>query len=231
MTLTGLAEDGSELKLSVPITFSHLPNVPNSPPAIHALAARKIIQDIEDGQHAIATSVPDDADLVARTVKASIVRLAKMYSISSSQTSFVAVDESGTQYDYRPLSNIPDNDLDPHGIPKRPMNAFMLFARRRRPQVGAENQSMRTGDVSKILSQEWRAMSPVGLFLAIPLFVSLSTGRQTMLFNRVQATQRDLQQQVPRLRLPPPPKQLSQTPGRRRRRGQPRHPSCTGCSE
>jgi hypothetical protein len=97
-----------------------------TPPAIHALAARKIIQDIEDGQHAITTSVPDDADLVARTVKASIVRLAKMYSISSSQTSFVAVDESGTQHDYRPLSSIPDNDLDPQGIPKRPMNIHAL---------------------------------------------------------------------------------------------------------
>ncbi|KAJ7875371.1 von Willebrand factor type A domain-containing protein [Mycena olivaceomarginata] len=188
VTLTGLTADGSDLKLSVPVTLSHLPNVPDAPPAIHALAARKIIQDIEDGQHAITTSVPDDADLVARTVKASIVRLAKMYSISSSQTSFVAVDESGTQHDYRPLSSIPDNDLDPQGIPKRPMNAFMLFARRRRPQVGAENQSMRTGDISKILSQEWRAMSPVGISLAIPLFVSLSTGRQTMLLNRVQAT-------------------------------------------
>ncbi|KAJ7875360.1 vault protein inter-alpha-trypsin domain-containing protein [Mycena olivaceomarginata] len=72
VALTGLAEDGSELKLSVPVTLSHLPNVPDSPPAIHALAARKIIQDIEDGQHAITTSVPGDADLLARTVKASI---------------------------------------------------------------------------------------------------------------------------------------------------------------
>ncbi|KAF7345094.1 hypothetical protein MVEN_01673000 [Mycena venus] len=94
VTLTGLTEDGSELKLSVPVTLSNLPNAPDSPPAIHALAARKIIQDIEDGQHAITTSIPDDADLLARTVKAFIVRLAKTYSISSSQTSFVAVDES-----------------------------------------------------------------------------------------------------------------------------------------
>ncbi|KAJ7819514.1 hypothetical protein B0H13DRAFT_389769 [Mycena leptocephala] len=98
VTLTGLAEDGSEIRLSVPVTLSNLPNAPDSPPAIHALAVRKIIQDHEDGQHAITTSVPDDALLLARTVKASIVRLAKTYSISSSQTSFVAVDESGTQH-------------------------------------------------------------------------------------------------------------------------------------
>ncbi|KAF8125680.1 von Willebrand factor type A domain-containing protein [Mycena galopus ATCC 62051] len=95
VTLGGLTEDGSEIKLSVPVTLSNLPYASGSPPAIHALTARKIIQDIEDGQHAIATSVPDDSDLLARTVKACIVRLAKTYSISSSQASFVAVDESG----------------------------------------------------------------------------------------------------------------------------------------
>ncbi|KAF7325005.1 HMG box domain-containing protein [Mycena kentingensis (nom. inval.)] len=48
--------------------------------------------------------------------------------------------------------------LNADGTPKRPMNAFMIFARRRRPQVSAENQSMRTGDISKILSQEWKSM-------------------------------------------------------------------------
>ena len=48
--------------------------------------------------------------------------------------------------------------LNTDGTPKRPMNAFMIFARRRRPQVSAENQAMRTGEVSKILSKEWSAM-------------------------------------------------------------------------
>ena len=41
------------------------------------------------------------------------------------------------------------------------MNAFMIFARRRRPQVSAENQAMRTGEISKILSKEWAVMPPV----------------------------------------------------------------------
>ncbi|KAJ6526591.1 von Willebrand factor type A domain-containing protein [Mycena vulgaris] len=91
VTLTGLTEDGSEIRLPIPVTLSNLPNAPESPPAIHALAARMIIQDLEDGQHSLAI---DDADLLARTVKASVVRLGKEYSISSSQTSFVAVDDS-----------------------------------------------------------------------------------------------------------------------------------------
>ncbi|KAJ7778540.1 von Willebrand factor type A domain-containing protein [Mycena metata] len=94
VTLTGFTEDGSKIELSVPVSLSNLPNTPDSPPAIHALAARKIIQDIEDGQHAITPSIPEDADLLARTIKAHIVRLAKLYSIMSSHTSFVAVDES-----------------------------------------------------------------------------------------------------------------------------------------
>ncbi|KAJ6476258.1 von Willebrand factor type A domain-containing protein [Mycena sanguinolenta] len=157
VTLSGLTEDGSEIKLSVPVTLSNLPNAPDSPPAIHALAARKIIQDIEDGQHAMNTTVTDDADLLAWTVKASIVRLAKMYSISSSQTSFVAVD---VEY---PAISAHLSDLNADGTPKRPRNAFMIFARSRRPQVSAANQSMRTGDVSRILSQEWKAMSSVCL--------------------------------------------------------------------
>lgn len=50
--------------------------------------------------------------------------------------------------------------LNADGTPKRPMNAFMIFARRRRPQVSAENQSMRTGEISKLLSKEWNTMLP-----------------------------------------------------------------------
>ncbi|KAJ6483620.1 hypothetical protein C8R47DRAFT_566281 [Mycena vitilis] len=57
-------------------------------------------------------------------------------------------------------STLTSQTLNADGTPKRPMNAFMIFARRRRPQVSAENQSMRTGDISKILSQEWKAMLP-----------------------------------------------------------------------
>jgi hypothetical protein len=41
------------------------------------------------------------------------------------------------------------------------MNAFLLFARRRRPEISAENAAMRTGEVSKILSKEWTAMPAV----------------------------------------------------------------------
>ncbi|SJL10130.1 uncharacterized protein ARMOST_13514 [Armillaria ostoyae] len=48
--------------------------------------------------------------------------------------------------------------LNVDGTPKRPMNAFMIFARLRRPQISAENHTLRTGDISKILSKEWATM-------------------------------------------------------------------------
>ncbi|KLO16240.1 hypothetical protein SCHPADRAFT_938014 [Schizopora paradoxa] len=51
-----------------------------------------------------------------------------------------------------------NQSLNSDGTPKRPMNAFMIFARRRRPQVSAANQMMRTGEISKILSKEWNSM-------------------------------------------------------------------------
>ncbi|KAJ7774014.1 hypothetical protein B0H16DRAFT_1713857 [Mycena metata] len=53
---------------------------------------------LEDGQHVAALTAtlkdPRDTDLLARTVRASIVRLGTTYSITSTYTSFVAVDEA-----------------------------------------------------------------------------------------------------------------------------------------
>lgn len=68
-----------------------------------------------------------------------------------------------------PNASLIAQTLNTDGTPKRPMNAFMIFARRRRPQVSAENQSMRTGEISKILSKEWNAMELVNSSAAFPL--------------------------------------------------------------
>ncbi|KAG9126989.1 hypothetical protein FRC07_001112 [Ceratobasidium sp. 392] len=63
------------------------------------------------------------------------------------------------------LDDTSDNDaliaqaLNPDGTPRRPMNAFMIFARRRRPEITANNPPLRTGEISKVLSSEWAAMT------------------------------------------------------------------------
>ncbi|CAK5267385.1 unnamed protein product [Mycena citricolor] len=93
VTLRGTTFDGAEIELPVTVSVSHLQNSPGAPPAIHSLAARKLIQDLEDGRHALGTGIAD-FDLLARTVKASVVRLGTTYSIASTHTSFVAVEES-----------------------------------------------------------------------------------------------------------------------------------------
>jgi hypothetical protein len=38
------------------------------------------------------------------------------------------------------------------------MNAFMIFARKRRPEVAADNPNLRTGEISKLLSSEWKTI-------------------------------------------------------------------------
>ncbi|KIM86513.1 hypothetical protein PILCRDRAFT_306245 [Piloderma croceum F 1598] len=66
--------------------------------------------------------------------------------------------KSENDFEEDPNTSLIAQTLNTDGTPKRPMNAFMIFARRRRPQVSAENQTMRTGEISKILSKEWNAM-------------------------------------------------------------------------
>ncbi|EMD41279.1 hypothetical protein CERSUDRAFT_109878 [Gelatoporia subvermispora B] len=60
--------------------------------------------------------------------------------------------------DYDPHLALTSQTLNADGTPKRPMNAFMIFARKRRPEISAANQMMRTGDISKVLSKEWNTM-------------------------------------------------------------------------
>ncbi|KAJ7584985.1 von Willebrand factor type A domain-containing protein, partial [Mycena floridula] len=85
----GKTLEGAEIELSIPVTVSRIGDTTS----IHALAARKIIQDLEDGQHDEILKLDSAFDL-PRVVKAHIVRLGKTYSISSTHTSFVVVDET-----------------------------------------------------------------------------------------------------------------------------------------
>ncbi|KAI0668769.1 hypothetical protein C8Q78DRAFT_979116 [Trametes maxima] len=80
---------------------------------------------------------------------------------SETSTSFTAFAENARDDPAAPddpYLALTSQTLNADGTPKRPMNAFMIFARKRRPQISAANQMMRTGDVSKILSKEWNSM-------------------------------------------------------------------------
>lgn len=84
---------GQSIELSVPVVTSQLSTAASSN-AIHILTARKLIQDLEDGQDDFGIDKVKDEDLLARTIKAHVVRLGETYSLSSTYTSFVAVDDS-----------------------------------------------------------------------------------------------------------------------------------------
>ncbi|KAK4699510.1 hypothetical protein P7C70_g6752, partial [Phenoliferia sp. Uapishka_3] len=91
VTLSGELSSGDKVTLDVPVTLSHL----RGSTAIHTLAARKLIQEWEDGQHnAELTEKGLDEYAIKENVKAEIIRLGKTYGIASTHTSFVAVDES-----------------------------------------------------------------------------------------------------------------------------------------
>ena len=42
---------------------------------------------------------------------------------------------------------------------KRPLNAYFLFARDRRPELKKANPDERMGPISKLIGAEWKAMS------------------------------------------------------------------------
>lgn len=90
------------------------------------------------------------------------------------------------------------------------MNAFMIFARRRRPQISAANQMMRTGDISKILSREWNAMDMVrNSILGAKRNSQVVLVRKKVLFGSGKETKGQLQLQVAGLRLPSSAEQYS----------------------
>ncbi|KAI0653775.1 hypothetical protein C8Q70DRAFT_1058997 [Cubamyces menziesii] len=107
----------------------------------------------------------DPASASAASPRTDIARHERDDSLSDSETStsfnpysdsIKDADAIAAQDD--PYLALTSQTLNADGTPKRPMNAFMIFARKRRPQISAANQMMRTGEVSKILSKEWNSM-------------------------------------------------------------------------
>ncbi|KAH7090110.1 von Willebrand factor type A domain-containing protein [Auriculariales sp. MPI-PUGE-AT-0066] len=88
--------NGTPVTLDVPVIAAPpelMPKEPETVPFIHSLAARALIQDLEDS----ATPAP----LTAIT-KAKIARLGTTFHLASSQSSFVAIDERGETVPTKP---------------------------------------------------------------------------------------------------------------------------------
>ncbi|KAF7331222.1 hypothetical protein MSAN_02441000 [Mycena sanguinolenta] len=79
--IRGTTAGGASIELPIPVMLTQAAEHPRY---------------FEDGKHSLAATLanPDDRDLLERTVKASVVRLGKTYSVASTHTSFVAVDET-----------------------------------------------------------------------------------------------------------------------------------------
>ncbi|KAJ3207550.1 hypothetical protein HDU67_007387 [Dinochytrium kinnereticum] len=90
VTITATSTDGP-IKLIIPV-------VPASPGTLlHTLAARKLIQDIDDNKSHLATSYKVVGPVPSTLAKEEMVRLGKTYGIASRHTSFLAVDNVGKE--------------------------------------------------------------------------------------------------------------------------------------
>ncbi|GAA5929867.1 hypothetical protein JCM10213_002807 [Rhodosporidiobolus nylandii] len=155
--LCGELVSGQKLELAIPVVSSRLrpsASSPFVPPPIHTLAARKLIQELEDGSRDLSASIPD-GDLRARTVKAQVVRLGKTYSLASSHTSFVAVDESEVD---KPRRRIPAAPPAP-----TPQPVFRSGGGTRRMRTWAASSNTESSTLAPTATL-YAAPAPAGLY-------------------------------------------------------------------
>lgn len=90
VAISGELPSGQKLELKVPVQKAI---VTTTPPLIHTLAAKRLIQDLEDG-NVKPKAVNQDKVSEEDIVKAAVVRLGSEYQLTSRYTSFIAVDQS-----------------------------------------------------------------------------------------------------------------------------------------
>lgn len=93
VTVTGkVSTTGALVEIDVAVT----PTMASSALFIHALAAKALITDLEGGMHhALSRRFKPDTALGQAHLMAEIIQIGVRYSLTSSHTSFVAVDEDG----------------------------------------------------------------------------------------------------------------------------------------
>ncbi|CAK5265029.1 unnamed protein product [Mycena citricolor] len=112
ITLTGRLDDGTAFELSkVQIRGVNLKDGERGHPAIHSLAAWRLIQDQQDSAAPLAAVWGDAPDHEIR--KASIIRLGARYQIATQHTSFIAVNIAPPPSPKRARSPMPPRDPSP----------------------------------------------------------------------------------------------------------------------
>lgn len=79
-----------------------------------------------------------------------------------------------------------------NGAPKRPLNAFMIFARRRRPELQKLRGKVGMSDLGAILSAEWRQLTPVSTVNVTPVLLAyVLTQEQKRVYREAAAVVRE----------------------------------------
>ncbi|RIB09112.1 von Willebrand factor type A domain-containing protein [Gigaspora rosea] len=113
ITLSAMSQDGP-MKLEIPVDPVTLQGS-----KIHTLAARKLIQNLEDGTSFLHNHQKYQGKQVPNSiVRKQIISLGKTYSLASRYTSFIAIEERDIdmtkEQDYKPLQRVVPNYIPPN---------------------------------------------------------------------------------------------------------------------
>ncbi|CAG8550347.1 46342_t:CDS:2 [Gigaspora margarita] len=113
ITLSAMSQDGP-MKLEIPVDPVTLQGS-----KMHTLAARKLIQNLEDGTSFLHNHQKYQGKQVPNSiVRNQIISLSKTYSLASRYTSFIAIEERDIdmtkEQDYKPLQRVVPNYIPPN---------------------------------------------------------------------------------------------------------------------
>ncbi|KAH9924780.1 von Willebrand factor type A domain-containing protein [Fomitopsis serialis] len=98
VTLIGDSPDGQTVRLPVPVRQVSVD--PGTAPLVHTLAARRLIQEIGDGDYqSLGVKDAQRSQALAARVEAAIVRLSEEYQLTSEFAAFVAVEQDPPKED------------------------------------------------------------------------------------------------------------------------------------
>ncbi|EJT99140.1 hypothetical protein DACRYDRAFT_118397 [Dacryopinax primogenitus] len=125
-------------------------NVVPTPVPLPSKSGSTISPTMDETEHSSAEAEEEDEMMLEDTIEGD------GEVVENGGDAFARLPETATEEEqYQALTQ---QSLNADGTPKRPMNAFMIWGRRRRPQLADQHPMLRTGDISKLMSDEWSSM-------------------------------------------------------------------------